>query len=249
DSRGGSYLGDGEPCSTGTTTIGSSSDPFPLPIPDNNPAGIQSFISFNGGTFTSNTAVCVGLTHTWVGDLIITIQSPGGTVVTLIDRVGAFVPGFGDSSNLGGVYCFNDSADGDIWAEAALGDTAYVLRSGLYRPARALDGGLPFPSLADFDGENLAGTWILTVSDNAGADLGTVNSFTFDEIEFTDLCGGGCPACAADFNQDGGVDGSDVEAFYIVWESGEGCGDVNEDGGVDGGDIEFFFTFWEQGGC
>jgi hypothetical protein len=61
--------------------------------------------------------------------------------------------------------------------------------------------------------------------------------------------GTGCPACAADFNEDGGVDGQDVEAFFTVWESGEGCGDVNEDGGVDGGDIEFFFTLWEQGGC
>ena len=61
--------------------------------------------------------------------------------------------------------------------------------------------------------------------------------------------GGGCPSCAADFNEDGGVDGADVEAFYIVWESGEGCGDVNEDGGVDGGDIEYFFVLWEQGGC
>ncbi|MBX3383422.1 MAG: hypothetical protein KF864_07935 [Phycisphaeraceae bacterium] len=252
NSRGGSYLGDGAECRTigQGVVLGTSNDPFPLPIPDNSPAGIQSFISFNSGTFTSGTAVCVGLTHTWVGDLIITIQSPSGTIVTLIDRVGALIPGaVGDSSNLGGVYCFNDSAEGDIWAEAALGDTAYVLRSGLYRPARALDGGLPFPSLADFDGENLTGTWILTVSDNAGLDLGTVNSFSFEEFEVTDNCGGGCPACAADFNQDGGVDGSDVEAFYIVWETGEACGDVNEDGGVDGGDIEFFFTLWEQGGC
>lgn len=58
-----------------------------------------------------------------------------------------------------------------------------------------------------------------------------------------------CPACAADFNQDGGVDGADVEAFYLVWEGGEPCGDVNEDGGVDGGDVETFFVIWENGGC
>jgi len=61
--------------------------------------------------------------------------------------------------------------------------------------------------------------------------------------------GGGCPPCAADFNEDGGVDGGDVEAFFTTWESGGGCGDVNQDGGVDGGDVEAFFTAWEAGGC
>jgi hypothetical protein len=57
------------------------------------------------------------------------------------------------------------------------------------------------------------------------------------------------PACIADFNSDGGVDGGDVEAFFVRWESGESDADVNLDGGVDGGDVEFFFTVWERGGC
>jgi probable HAF family extracellular repeat protein len=57
------------------------------------------------------------------------------------------------------------------------------------------------------------------------------------------------PPCSADFNQDGGVDGADVEAFFAQWEAGNPTGDTNRDGGVDGGDIEFFFTQWEAGGC
>jgi hypothetical protein len=57
------------------------------------------------------------------------------------------------------------------------------------------------------------------------------------------------PDCAADFNQDGGVDGADVEAFYSVWEQGLPGADVNDDGGVDGGDVEAFFLVWEAGGC
>ncbi|MCX5690617.1 MAG: hypothetical protein NTV94_12700 [Planctomycetota bacterium] len=52
----------------------------------------------------------------------------------------------------------------------------------------------------------------------------------------------------ADFNVDGGVDGSDIEAFFIAWESGEPQADFNMDGGVDGGDIEAFFIAWENGG-
>ena len=55
--------------------------------------------------------------------------------------------------------------------------------------------------------------------------------------------------CPADFNQDGGVDGGDVEAFFISWEAGAVPADVNADGGVDGSDVESFFTAWQAGGC
>jgi len=50
-----------------------------------------------------------------------------------------------------------------------------------------------------------------------------------------------------DFNTDGGVDGSDVEAFFRAWEAGEARADFNADGGVDGGDIAAFFEAWEAG--
>ena len=57
------------------------------------------------------------------------------------------------------------------------------------------------------------------------------------------------PPCAADFNLDGSVDGSDVEAFFMEWEEGDAEADVNFDGGVDGNDIMDFFIVWEAGGC
>jgi hypothetical protein len=58
-----------------------------------------------------------------------------------------------------------------------------------------------------------------------------------------------CSPCAADYNQDGGVDGADVDAFFSDWEQGLTCADVNEDGGIDGADVDFFFNVWEDGGC
>lgn len=58
-----------------------------------------------------------------------------------------------------------------------------------------------------------------------------------------------CPPCEADFDNNGGVDGGDVEAFFPAWEVNEPCADVNFDGGVDGQDVEFFFVAWEAGGC
>ncbi|MBS0197990.1 MAG: hypothetical protein JSR77_14635 [Planctomycetes bacterium] len=58
-----------------------------------------------------------------------------------------------------------------------------------------------------------------------------------------------CTPCPADFNQDGGIDGADVGAFFSAWEAGDPSADVNADGGVDGADVTTFFAAWEAGGC
>lgn len=58
-----------------------------------------------------------------------------------------------------------------------------------------------------------------------------------------------CAVCPADFNQDGGIDGSDVSDFFIAWENSEPPADTNLDGGIDGSDVEYFFQVWEAGGC
>ncbi|MCX5691549.1 MAG: hypothetical protein NTV94_17450 [Planctomycetota bacterium] len=57
------------------------------------------------------------------------------------------------------------------------------------------------------------------------------------------------PPCPADYNQDGGVDGQDVDPFFADWENGEMVADVNQDGGIDGQDVQYFFEVWEAGGC
>jgi len=55
--------------------------------------------------------------------------------------------------------------------------------------------------------------------------------------------------CYADFNQDGGIDGADVSAFFAEWEAGNAAADVNQDGGIDGADVQVFIQQWENGGC
>ncbi|MCX5690636.1 MAG: hypothetical protein NTV94_12795 [Planctomycetota bacterium] len=82
----------------------------------------------------------------------------------------------------------------------------------------------------------------------AGGSFVTVNGQTANHLVARNGCVGACQ-CAADFNQDGGVDGGDVSAFFSDWEAAAGCSDVNQDGGVDGSDINAFFTVWEAGGC
>ncbi len=68
-------------------------------------------------------------------------------------------------------------------------------------------------------------------------------------VVFAAASGNPCPACAADYNQDGGVDGGDIGAFFPDWEASSSCADINQDGGIDGGDVEAFFSVWENGGC
>ncbi|MBS0198023.1 MAG: right-handed parallel beta-helix repeat-containing protein [Planctomycetes bacterium] len=55
--------------------------------------------------------------------------------------------------------------------------------------------------------------------------------------------------CYADFNQDGGIDGADVDEFFAAWETGDVRADVNLDGGVDGDDVSVFFAAWSLGSC
>jgi hypothetical protein len=97
------------------------------------------------------------------------------------------------------------------------------------------------------------GTPVLHISNLAQADAGTYRLYfesqcTF-EAQFTILASDCAPPCPADFNQDGGIDGADVDAFFSAWESGDASADVNQDGGVDGSDIDPFFFAWENGGC
>lgn len=58
-----------------------------------------------------------------------------------------------------------------------------------------------------------------------------------------------CPPCAADFDQNGGVDGGDLGAFFAEFEQGAACADVDANGGIDGGDLAAFFGLFEAGGC
>jgi hypothetical protein len=55
--------------------------------------------------------------------------------------------------------------------------------------------------------------------------------------------------CMADYNEDGGVDGVDVAAFFDDWVLGSAGADANDDGGTDGADVEVFFAAWVAGGC
>lgn len=61
-----------------------------FPIPDNNPTGIESPIAVSGrsGNALAETQVSVDITHTWIGDLIVTLVAPDGSTTVLHNRTG-----------------------------------------------------------------------------------------------------------------------------------------------------------------
>jgi len=93
--------------------------------------------------------------HTWAADLIATV-SFGSTNVRLLNLLGG-------SADMNGQYTFSDGAA--AFPPAAVGGN---LPNGTYSP---------FDALAGFNGLSGNGIWTLTITDNAGADVGDLVSW------------------------------------------------------------------------
>ena len=146
------------------------------PIPDNDP-GTPLDITFDiSGSQPSITDVAIDMTanHSWVGDIEATLISPDGTEHTIMSRTGSTTgTGAGDSSDLDGLYGFNDAATGDWWAEAAAQSGGSPLTPGDYRTTDNASADATDMTPA-FDGVDPNGTWTLRVTDNAGGDTGDI---------------------------------------------------------------------------
>ena len=102
-------------------------------------------------------AACIDITHTWDGDLRITLRSPLGIEAILCNTHG------GDGDNFTGT-CFREDADDNYIANGVAPFSANYI---------------PDQSINAFNiGMNPNGIWQLCVQDLAGADVGTVNSFS-----------------------------------------------------------------------
>jgi len=139
-------------------------------IPDASPAGID----FNGtaaSALNSITEVTLDLdiNHSWNGDLIVTLTSPEGTAVILVDRPGRTTGAPGCNEN-GMQITLDDAAATPI--EDCTGENGpYPAVTGSYFPNN------PFSA---FDGEDPNGTWILNISDNLGGDSGELIAATIN---------------------------------------------------------------------
>jgi subtilisin-like proprotein convertase family protein len=118
--------------------------------------------SFDGSSCTADIgATTVGLDHTWVGDLVITLTSPQGTTVLLMNQPGS-------SANSGNNFC-----------NTVLDDGATALIQNIVPGLAPWTGAFkPLSSLAAFNGESGNGTWTLSITDVFPADGGNVRAFS-----------------------------------------------------------------------
>ena len=152
--------------SGGGNVVIASSGTINLAISDN--TTVTNNITLPANTF--NTAadlkVRLNITHTWVGDLKIQLTNPCGTTL-VFDRPGVPATAAGNSSDLNGIYIF-DLAGATVIPETGTG----VIPTGVYQPSDANGAshtwaGLTFPCSG-------AGTWTISVQDNATGDAGTL---------------------------------------------------------------------------
>ena len=166
-------------------------------IPDNGYDGTFASMASSNLSVSAPTGaitevrVRTALVHTWIGDLVLKIRSPAGTVVTLMSRPGLDEPAddgntpgfaFGDGSNLvsSAPLTFRDSAV--VGAEsmgADVNNNQDVCRQGLHVCNYHPDPGAALPAipLAGFDGESAVGVWTLFAGDSAGGDVGSVEQW------------------------------------------------------------------------
>jgi len=133
----------------GTVTSSFSSGTINLAIPDNNPNGASSTlavstaivlnaasklsVTLNFGTIASTTGT--NREHTWLGDLKVTLATPGGTTI-VFDRPGVPVSGSGNNADMNGSYTFTTTAAAllpQLSTDAAVVGGNVV--SGSYKPS------------------------------------------------------------------------------------------------------------------
>lgn len=155
-----------------------------VPIPDNDPAGVSNTQIVPDSGLIRDVNVDLFIEHTWQGDLVIDITH-GGVTVPLLYRPGdSTSTGFGFSAdNLGTPntkFILDDEAMGfyDSAPPNGIGNIPDPGFPGGISPTGQNTWqpyGLGGPSLLSaFDGLDKQGPWILTVSDNAGGDLGSI---------------------------------------------------------------------------
>lgn len=134
-------------------------------------------ISGTGATVQSvNAVVLTNLTHTWIGDLQLTLLAPDGTLERLAS------PRDGEDSNFNGTYTFVVDPSVPTLDEATepLGDGDNLPSQSLAIATYGFGANGPRTTYDIFDNKPLDGTWTLRIEDFGGGDTGALGSWSLD---------------------------------------------------------------------
>lgn len=195
-----------------TTFPGTGTGAIPDPTTCNPSPAAPLVVSFNvTGISAAPTNVRVSMTfgtpaHTWMGDIIATLTAPNGTQHVVFGRTGATTAtAVGDSSDLTGLYTFENVAVTNWWTTATATAATAAVPTGTYRTSAtgnvgqtgaATDINAAFAAIPTSNG-----TWTLSFTDGCNGDVGSITAASLI------LTGAAAPLTAnADYNGDGKTD-------------------------------------------
>jgi len=142
----------------------------------------------------SNVSVDMDFTHSWVGDLEVSLIAPDLTTHIIFASTGSTTAtGCGSGDDLAGVYNFDNTGTGDWWT---LGNPYPVGTYAVPGGGAVTDMNAAFAGIPDSNG-----TWTLRINDSGGGDTGSINAAN---LTLTVDGGGGDPD--TDFDGDGTSD-------------------------------------------
>jgi subtilisin-like proprotein convertase family protein len=165
----------------------------PVSIPDNNPTGATSTINVPQAATVQDVNVTVNITHTWDGDLTLSLLTPTNASITLSTHHG----------NSGDDYT-NTIFDDEATTPISSGAPPYT---GSFRPDSPLTAA---------DGINASGNWRLKVVDDAGQDIGTINTWNLRLTLPTGTCPAGNPPAPATALAASAITGG----LHLTWGAG-----------------------------
>ncbi len=168
----------------------------PVAIPDNDPAGAGSTISVADDKVVEDVDILLNITHTYDGDLRISLITPTGDSILLSNRRGSSGNNF-----------INTTFDDEAAAPIASGAAPFT---GLFQPDEPL---------AAADGLSALGDWRLEVVDQAGLDVGSIESWTLMLTFATQECGPHATFLSHGLEADACVTGGG--GGNGLWEAGE----------------------------
>jgi subtilisin-like proprotein convertase family protein len=157
---------------------------LPLNIPD----GLSDTCWQSPGTSLTSTITITGvpgnvvsinqitvniiLSHSWIGDLSLSITPPGGSPVSLISRLGTGACGSDFDFSFSNLLSFNGTNLSSI-------PVSNPIPAGNYLPTGGEFGGTP-GNMADLIGSPFNGDWVLTVVDGTAGDAGQLHFFSIE---------------------------------------------------------------------
>jgi subtilisin-like proprotein convertase family protein len=140
------------------------SEDTPVEILSSEPNTVQSTLNVEnmiGGGVVEDANIYVELSHSRLSDLVVSLTSPGGTTITLLDR---------ECGDLDDVDVIFDDKGVGLTCNVDITPTL----SGTIKPEE---------KLSLFENENILGNWILTVEDVVPNNGGSLDSFGIEICE------------------------------------------------------------------